>query len=151
MSGWLDRGLLSVRECVDDCVQRRRKDMREWILYHEDDGWSVRLDFQILDSHLEYVFRRLSVTLADRIRLLIAMILLGTVLSLDLNVRLRIFRIMSIYEALCGIGISLLVHCSLLGLCVTILNTALSRQQFLGKLRGVISVLHFEAVSGLSL
>ena len=48
-----------------------RKDMKDWVLSHEDQKWAVKLDFRDLGGHLDSTFRWWFSTLAARVRLAI--------------------------------------------------------------------------------
>ena len=67
-----------------------RSDMRGWIVTDEGDRWSVRLDVRDLGGHLDTTFRGWSATLAKRVRLVIARLVLIFVLPLEFHGRLRV-------------------------------------------------------------
>ena len=75
-------------------------DMRGWIVTDDGDRWSVRLDVRDLGRHLDTTFRGWSATLAKRVRLVIARLVLIFVLPLDFHCRLRVTRTMFIAGAL---------------------------------------------------
>ena len=54
-----------------------RKDMRDWVLTHEDDRWTVKLDVRDLCGHLDATFRGWSATLASRVKLVISRLVLN--------------------------------------------------------------------------
>ena len=80
-----------------------RKDMRSWVLSHEGDQWSVKFDVRDLGGHLDTTFRGWSSTLAGRVRLVIARLVLIFALPVDFHGRVRIVRSMFIPAALHGI------------------------------------------------
>ena len=43
--------------------------MRDWVLTHEGDRWTVKLDVRDLGGHLDTTFRGWSATLASRVKL----------------------------------------------------------------------------------
>ena len=71
-----------------------RKDMRDLLLSHEDDKWTVKLDVRDFGGHLDTTFRGLSSALAARVRLVISRLVLISVLPLDFHERLRVIRSM---------------------------------------------------------
>ena len=93
-----------------------RKDMRDWILSHEGNRWSGKLDVRDLGEHLGTTFRGWSATLASRVRLVISMPMLVAVLPLDFQRRLRVIRSMFIPGALHSLEASLLAKSRLLRL-----------------------------------
>ena len=46
-----------------------RKDMKDWVLSHEGEKWTVKLDVGDLGGHLDFTFRRWSATLAAGVHL----------------------------------------------------------------------------------
>ena len=89
-----------------------RKDIRVWVFTHEGDRWTVKLDVRVLGGHLHTTFRDCSATLAARVRLVIARLVLIFVLPLDFHWRLRVVRSMFIPGALHGIEASFLAMTS---------------------------------------
>ena len=89
------------------------KDMKDWVLSREGDRWSVKFDVRDLGGHLDTTFRAWSSTVAARVRLVIARLVLIFVLPLDLLGRVRIVRSMYLPAALHGIEASLLASDSL--------------------------------------
>ena len=83
-----------------------RSDMRDWVVTDEGDRWSVKLDVRDLGGHLDFTFRGWSTTLATRVRLVVAMLVLVFALPLDFYGRLRVVRSMFIPGALHGIEAS---------------------------------------------
>ena len=90
-----------------------RKGMKSWVLSQEGDQWSVKFDVRDLGGHLDTTFRGWSSTLAGRVRLVIARLVLIFALPLDFHGRVRIVRSMFIPAALHGIEASLLASESL--------------------------------------
>ena len=73
MLGWLAGTAPS--KCVLLSTSREvRKDMKDWVLSHEGDQWSVKFDVRDLGGHLDTTFRGWSSTLAARVRLVISVI-----------------------------------------------------------------------------
>ena len=66
-----------------------RKDMRGWVVTDEGDRWTVKLDVRDLGGHLDTTFRGWSSTLATRVRIAIARLVV--VFALPLHGRLGIF------------------------------------------------------------
>ena len=67
-----------------------RKDMKDWVLSHDGDRWTVRFDVRDLGRHLDTTFRGWSSTLAARVRLVISRLALVFVLPLDFHGRVRV-------------------------------------------------------------
>ena len=53
-----------------------RKEMKSWVLSQEGDQWSVKFDVRDLGGHLDTTFRGWSSTLAGRVRLVVARLVL---------------------------------------------------------------------------
>ena len=85
-----------------------RDDMRNWVLSQEGDKWSVKFDVRDLGGHLDTTFRGLSATLAARVRLVLARLVLVYALPLDFHGRVRVVRSMFLPAALHGVEASLL-------------------------------------------
>ena len=85
-----------------------RGDMKDWVLSQEGDKWSVKFDVRDLGGHLDATFRGWSSTLAARVRLVNARLVLIFALPLDFNGRVRVVRSMYLPAALHGIEASLL-------------------------------------------
>ena len=49
-----------------------RREMRDWLVTDEGDRWTVKLDIRDLGGHLDTTFRGWSSTLATRVRVVIA-------------------------------------------------------------------------------
>ena len=60
-----------------------RSDMRDLVVTEEGDRWSVKLDVRDLGGHLDSTFRGWSATLAARVRLVVARLVLVFALPLD--------------------------------------------------------------------
>ena len=87
-----------------------RSDMRSWVVTDEGDRWSVQLDVRDLGRHLDSTFRGWSATLAARVRLVIARLVLIFALPLDFHGRLRYICSMFIPGVLHGIEASFLAE-----------------------------------------
>ena len=73
-------------KCVPMSASRTiRVDMRDWVLTDDGDKWTVKVD--VRDRHLDTTFRGWSATLAARVRLVIARVVLIFVLPLDFHGR----------------------------------------------------------------
>ena len=94
-----------------------RRDMRGWVVTGEGDRWSVKLDVRDLGEHLDTTFREWSATLAKRVRLVIARLVLVFVLPLDFHGRLWVIRTMLIPGALHGVEASFLADAPCVRLC----------------------------------
>ena len=88
------------------------KEMHEWVVTDEGDKWTVKLDVRDFGGHLDSTFRGWSDTLAARVRLVIARLVLIFALPLDFHGRLRFIRSMFIPGALHGIEASFLAEAS---------------------------------------
>ena len=64
------------------------------LLMREGDRWSVKLDVRDLGGHLDSTLRGWSATLASRVRLVVARLVLVFALSLDFYGTLRVIRSM---------------------------------------------------------
>ena len=53
-----------------------RKEMKDWVMSHDGDKWSVKFDVQDLGGHLDTTFRGWSASLAARVRLVISRLVL---------------------------------------------------------------------------
>ena len=118
-----------------------RKDMKDWVLSQEGDTWSVKFDVRDLGGHLDTTFRGWSATLAARVRLVIARLVLIFVLPLDFHGRVRVVRSMFLTAALHGVEASLLASDSLLKLRSSICRMVWSRRQPLANVGAVRSML----------
>ena len=118
-----------------------RRDMKDWVLSQEGDRWSVKFDVRDLGGHLDTTFRGWSATLAARVRLVIARLVLIFVLPLDFHGRVRVVRSMYLLAALHGVEASLLASDSLLKLRSSICRVVWSRRQPLASAGAVLSLL----------
>ena len=118
-----------------------RKDMKDWVLSQEGDRWSVIYDVRDLGGHLDTTFRGWSATLAARVRLVIARLVLIFVLPLDFHGRVRVVRSLFLPAALHGVEASLLASDSLLTLRSSICRVVWSRRQPLANVGAVLSLL----------
>ena len=94
-----------------------------------------------LGGHLDTTFRGESATLAARVRLVIARLVLIFVLPLDFHERVRVVRSMFLPAALHGVEASLLASDSLLKLRSSICRVVWSRRQPLANVGAVLSML----------
>ena len=83
-----------------------RKDLLDWVLTHEGDRWTVKLDVRDLGGRLDTTSRGWSSTLASRVKLVISRLVLIFGLPLDFHGRRRVIRSMFIPGALRGIEAS---------------------------------------------
>ena len=118
-----------------------RKDMKNWILSCEGDQWSVKFDVRDLGRHLDTTFRGWSSTLAARVRLVIARLVLFFVLPLDFYGRVRVVRSLYLPAALHGIEASLLASESLLKLRAAVRRAVWSRRQPFANVGAVLCLL----------
>ena len=103
--------------------------MKDWVLSEEGYKWSVKFDVRDLGGHLDTNFRGWSATLAPRVRLVIARLVLIFVLSLDFHGRVRVVRCMYLPATLRCIEASLLASDSLRKLRSSIHRVVWSRRQ----------------------
>ena len=121
-----------------------RKDVKDWVLSKEGDGWFVKFDVRDLvweRRHLDTTFRGWSSTLAARVRLVICRLALVFILPLDFHGRVRVVRTMYLFAALHGIEASLLASDSLRKLRSSILGVVWSRRQPLANVGSVLSLM----------
>ena len=118
-----------------------RSDMRRWVVTDDGDRWSVKLDVRDLGEHVDSTFRGWSATLATRVRLVIARLVLIFALPLDFHGRLQVVRSMFIPGALHGIEASFLAEAGLRKLRAAIVKIVWSRRQSLAKSGAVLSLL----------
>ena len=64
-----------------------RRDIRGWILSHEGDKWTVKVDVRNLGGHLDTTFRGWSATLAAGVKMVISRLVLISALRLDFHAR----------------------------------------------------------------
>ena len=105
------------------------------------DRWTVKLDATDLVRHLDTTFRGWSATLASRVELVIARLVLVFVLPLDFHGRLRVIRPMFILGALHCVDASFLAVSSLRKLRSSILKVVWSRRQPSANVSVVLSLL----------
>ena len=106
-----------------------REDMKDWVLSQEGDKWSVKFDVPDLGGHLDTTFRGWSATLASRVRLVIARLVLIFALLLDFHGRVRVVRSVYLPAALHGVEASLLASDSMHKLRSSIHRVVWSRRQ----------------------
>ena len=94
-----------------------------------------------LGGHLDTTFRGWSATLAARVRLVLARLVLIFALPLDFHGRLRVVRSMFLPAALHGVEASLLASGSLLRLRSAVCGVVWSRRQPLANVGAVLSML----------
>ena len=102
-------------------------------------GIGGRLSY--LGWHLDSTFRGWSSTLATRVRLVIARLMLVFALPLNFHERLRVIRSMFIPGALHGIEVSFLAEASLRNLRTAIVRVVWSRRKSLADPGAVLSLL----------
>ena len=66
--------------------------MRDWVVTDEGDRWTVKLDVRDLGGHLDTTFRGWSSTLAARVRLVLARLLVVFALPLHFHGRMVVLR-----------------------------------------------------------
>ena len=118
-----------------------RKDMKDWTLSCEGDRWSVKFDVRDLGGHLDTTLRGWSSTLATRVRLVIARLVLIFALPLDFYGRVRVVRSLYLPAALHGIEASLLASESLRKLRAAVRRAVWSRRQPFANVGAVLSLL----------
>ena len=126
--------LLSTSEAV-------RKDTKNSVLSQESDKWSVKFDVLDLGCHLDATFRGWSATLATRVMLVIARLVLIFALLLDFHGCVWVVRSMYLPAALHGIEASFLASDSLRKLRSSIQRVVWSRRHLLVSVGAVISVI----------
>ena len=77
--------------------------MKDWVLSEEGDKWSVKYNVRDLGVHLDTTFRGWSATLASRVRLVVARLVLFFALHLDFHGRVRLVKSMYLPAALHGL------------------------------------------------
>ena len=115
-------------------------DMKDWVLSRRD-KWSVKFYVRAVGGHLDTTFRGWSATLAARVSLVIARLVLIFALPLDLHGRIRVVRSMFFLAALHGIEASLLASESLRKLRSSIHRAVWSRRQPLASVGAVLSLM----------
>ena len=86
--------------------------MRDWVVTDEGDRCTVKLDVRDLGGHFDTTFRGWSSTLAFRVRLVIARLLVVFALPLHFHGRMIVLRNMFILGASHGIEASFLADSS---------------------------------------
>ena len=117
-----------------------RKDMKDWVLSEEGDKWSVKFGVRDRGGHLDTTFRGWSATLASRVRLVIARLVLIFALHLDFHGGVRVVRSMYLPAALHSIEASVLASDSR-KLCSSVHRMVWSRRQPLACVGVVLSVM----------
>ena len=103
--------------------------MRDWVVTDEGHRWTVKLDVRDLGGHLDTTFRGWSSTLATRVRLVIARVVVVFALPLPFHGRLGVLRNMFILGALHGVEASFLAESSVRKLRSAFCKVAWSRRQ----------------------
>ena len=118
-----------------------RREMRDWVVTDEGDRWTVKLDVRDLGGHLDTTFRGWSSTLAARVRLVLARLLVVFALPRHFHGRLCVFRNMFIPGALHGIEASFLAESSVRKLQAAFCKVSWSSRQPLARVGAVLSLL----------
>ena len=118
-----------------------RREMRNWVVSDEGDRWTVKLDIRDLGGHLDTTFRGWSSTLAIRVRVAIARLVVVFALPLHFHGRLGVLRSMFIPGALHGIEASFLAESSVRKLRSAFCRVAWSRRQPIARVGAVLSLL----------
>ena len=113
-----------------------RKEMRGWVVSDEGDRWTVKLDVRDLGGHLDTTFRGWSSTLATRVSVVIARLVVVFALPLHFHGRLGVLRSMFIPGALHGVEASYLAESS-----VRKLRSAFCRVSSFAHVGAVLSLL----------
>ena len=93
-----------------------RRDMKDWVIFDQDERWTVKLDVRDLGGHLDTTYRAWGCTLAAGVLAVLRVVWLLSALPLGYHGKLRILRTMFIPAALHGIEASHLSQGSLLKL-----------------------------------
>ena len=64
MLGWLGRSLLLSKCVLMSTSAAIRRDMKDWVVFSQDEHWTVKLDVRDLGGHLDTTYRALGCTLA---------------------------------------------------------------------------------------
>ena len=115
--------------------------MRDWVVTDEGDRWTVKLDVRDLGGHLDTTFRGWSSTLAARVRLVIARLLVVFALPLHFHGRMIVLRNMFIPGALHGIEASFLAESGVRKLRAAFCKVSWSCRQPLAHVGAVLSLL----------
>ena len=116
-----------------------RREMRDWVVTDEGDRWTVKLDVRDLGGHLDTTFRGWSSTLAKRVRVVLAGLLVVFALPLHFHGRLIVLRNMFIPCALHGIEASFLAESSVRKLRAAFCRVSWSCRQPLAHVGAVLS------------
>ena len=81
-----------------------RRDMKDWVVFAQDERWTVKLDVRDLGGHLDTTYRAWGCTLAARVRAVLRVVWLVSALPLGYRGKLRILRTMYIPAALHGVS-----------------------------------------------
>ena len=117
-----------------------RREMRDWVVTDEGDRWTVKLDVRDLGGH-DTTFRGWSSTLATRVRVVIARLVVVYALPLHFHGRLGVLRSMFIPGALHGIEASFLAESSVRKLRSAFCRGSWSRRQPFAHVGAVLSLL----------
>ena len=118
-----------------------RREMRDWVVTDEGDRWTVKLDVRDLGGHLDTTFRVWSSTLAKRVRVVLARLLVVFALPFHFHGRLCVLRNMFIPGALHGIEASFLAESSVRKLRAAFCKVSWSSRQPLTHVGAVLSLL----------
>ena len=118
-----------------------RREMRDWVVTDEGDRWTVKLDVRDLGGRLDTTFRGWSSTLAKRVRVVLARLLVVFALPLHFHGRLSVLRNMFIPGALHGIEASFLAESSVRKLRSAFCRVSWSRRLPLAHVGAVLSLL----------
>ena len=113
--------------------------MRNWVVTDEGVRWTVKLDIRDLGGHLDTTFRAWSSTLATRVRVAIARLVVVLALPLHFHGRLGVLRSMFIPGALHGIEAPFLAESSVRKLRSAFCRVAWSRRQPIAHVGAVLS------------
>ena len=125
-----------------------RREMRDCVVTEEGDRWTVKLDVRDLGGHSDTTFRGWSSTLAKRVRIVIARLLVVFALPLHFHGRLGVLRNMFIPGALHGIEASFLAESSVRKLRAAFCKVCWSGRQPLAHVGAVLSLLDGPVGSG---
>ena len=119
-----------------------RKDMRDWVVSDEGDRWAVKLDVRDLGGHLDTTFRGWSSTLATRVRVVIARLVVVFCLAHFISMVVWVFSGVCLFLVLCtGVEASFLAESSVRKLRSAFCRVSWSRRQPFAHVGAVLSVL----------
>ena len=118
-----------------------RREMRDWVVTDEGDRWTVKFDVRDLGGHLDTTFRGWSSTLAARVRLVLAWLLVIFALPVPFHGRMVVLRNMFIPGSLHGIEASFLAESSVRKLRAAFGKVCWSSRQPLAHVGAVLSLL----------